>query len=84
MILLSVTDMEEMFPYVLAAIVSLIIFYLLIKSAVKNGILSAHKEISNDKSVSDSIPETTRQQKLKKQYELGKINFETFKEEWNK
>ena len=84
MILLSVTDMEEMFPYILAAIVSLIIFYLLIKSAVKNDILSAHKEISNDKYVSDSVPETTRQQKLKKQYELGKINFETFKEEWNK
>ena len=73
--------------YLVCCIISLVIFYHIIKAAVKNGIIEArsHKEVATYSN--DSKPErpaNTEQAKLQQRYDKGEITFEEYKAEWNK
>ena len=73
--------------YVVCSIISLVIFYHIIKAAVKNGIIEArgNKEVTTYSN--DSKPErpaNAEQTKLQQRYDKGEITFEEYKAEWNK
>lgn len=73
--------------YILASIIGLLIFYNIIKAAVKNGIIEARdfKEVPAKRSpTTPEKPENAEQEKLRKRYERGEIKFEEYKTEWNK
>ena len=74
--------------YVLCSIISLIIFYHIIKAAVKNGIIEARssEEVAgyNNKTSNPERPANTEQAKLQLRYDKGEITFEEYKAEWNK
>ena len=73
--------------YIIGGIVSWIIFYYVVKAAVKNGI----KESRNNNPVSTYIKESKpekianpEQAKLQQRYDKGEITFEVYQSEWNK
>jgi uncharacterized membrane protein len=73
--------------YLVCSIISLVIFYHIIKAAVKNGIIEAraHKEASTYGNHSKlERPANTEQEKLQQRYDKGEITFEEYKAEWNK
>jgi uncharacterized membrane protein len=73
--------------YVVCSIISLVIFYNIIKAAVKNGIIEArsHKETATNSSYSKpERPANSEQAKLQQRSDKGEITFEEYKEEWNK
>ncbi len=84
--ILEIEPIQLYFISVGAGLLSLVIFYYLIKNAVKNGIIDAQKEVGN-KSMLNSEPEktlNTKQVELQKKYDRGEIGFEEYKTEWNK
>lgn len=73
--------------YIVVATIGLLIFYFVVKAAVRNGI----KEARIDKEVKTSIgnsttdrPANAAQIKLQQQYDKGEIKFEEYKSQWNK
>ena len=73
--------------YVGCSIISLVIFYHIIKAAVKNGIIEARGNIEATTYSNDSKPErpaNAEQAKLQQRYDKGEITFEEYKAEWNK
>ena len=73
--------------YVVCSIISLVIFYQIIKAAVKNGIIEAraHKEaVTYSNHNKPERPANTEQEKLQRRYDKGEITFEEYKAEWNK
>ena len=75
--------------YVAATIIVFIIFYYIIKSAVKFGTIEAMQEINkvsspaNFQKVEDNLPNTA-QGLLQKKYDKGEISFDEYKTEWAK
>ncbi len=74
----------------LCFIVSLFIFYYVMKAAVKNGFIEANnslhfmKKSSESNSDSSNMTLTFEQRSLQQQYEKGEITFEEYKSKWNK
>ena len=71
--------------YLLVALISLVIFYFLIKAAVRNGMIEANAEIKNSSIAFKTKPEnkpTTEQEKLKERYDKGEITFEEYQKQW--
>ena len=75
------------FFYISCVIIAWIIFYYVVKAAVRNGI----KEAMVDKDVMPLIknqkidkPANAAQLKLQQRYNNGEITFETFQSEWDK
>ena len=73
--------------YIIGIIVSWIIFYFVVKAAVKNGI----REAGPDKmfptyfgSRKPEKPANSEQIKLQKRYDKGEITFDFYQSEWNK
>jgi len=73
--------------YIIGIIISWIIFYYVVKAAVRNGI----REASPDKILAtyfkDNKPEkpaNSEQIKLQQRYDKGEITFEDYQAEWNK
>lgn len=79
----KMTTEGYLFLAAISLIVTLVILYYIIKGAVKSGSLSAYHEVNNEKIVRESKPENEAQEKLKKQFLNGDINFHKFKYEWN-
>lgn len=74
--------------WAIVAIVSLIIFYFIVKAAVKNGTVEAHQEIKKL-----SIPPVERksnkapnaaQMELQSRYDKGGIPFDDYLKEWDR
>ena len=77
--------------YIIAAGISLVILYYIIKGAVKSAILEANGEIKRAdilkvgiKIIDDDNPSNPKRAELKKMYEEGKISLEVYQTEWNK
>ena len=73
--------------YIIGIIISWIIFYYVVKAAVKNGIREAiHDKIlpTYFRDNKTEKPANSEQIKLQQRYDKGEITFEFYKEEWNK
>lgn len=73
--------------YMLCCIIGLIIFYHLVKAAVKNAIIEsfAHEKMAkNSTNNKPELPANSDQMKLQQQYDKGEITFEEYKAGWNK
>lgn len=73
--------------YFVGVIVSWIIFYYVVKAAVKNGIKEARAENLNSSYNQYHRPEriaNPAQILLQQRYDKGEISFETYQSEWNK
>lgn len=75
------------FLYIIGALISWVIFYYVVKAAVRNGIREARSDKEVPTFTRNSTPEktaNTAQMKLQQQYDKGEITFEEFKSQWNK
>ena len=73
--------------YIIGIIISWIIFYYVVKAAVKNGIREASSDKIMPTDFRDSKPEkpaNSEQIKLQQRYDKGEITFEIYQSEWNK
>lgn len=73
--------------YFIAAIVSWVIFYYVVKAAVKNGIKEARNDNTTTTYIQERKPEkfaNPAQMKLQQRYDKGEITFEIYQSEWNK
>lgn len=73
--------------YIIGAIIGLMIFYYIIKTAVKDGIIEARIKNEYTSYVKDSKYEpamNSEQLKLQNQYNNGEITFEEYQAEWEK
>lgn len=72
--------------YIFGIIISWIIFYYVVKAAVKNGIKEAHpdKILPLSFKADPEKPANSEQIKLQQRYDKGEITFEIYQEEWNK
>lgn len=73
--------------YIIGAIVSWIIFYYVVKAAVKNGIKEARNDNAPPTYIQERKPErlaNPEQMKLQQRYDKGEITFEIYQSEWNK
>ena len=73
--------------YIIGAIISWIIFYYVIKAAVRNGIIEARSDKNIKNFTANTTPEkpvNTEQMRLQQRYDKGEIQFEEFKSQWNK
>ena len=78
---------ETLVLYIAAAIIGWVIFYYVVKAAVKNAIIEARSDMERPSLVKDSEPEkigTPEQMKLQERYAKGEISFEVYKTEWDK
>jgi len=74
--------------WILGFLVGLYVLYFIIKTAIVNGIrdsglLERNEYPSTEQNSAYSKPNTA-QNLLKSRYERGEINFEVYKEEWNR
>ncbi|MGN6438489.1 MAG: DUF6019 family protein [Agriterribacter sp.] len=77
-------ESSDLIFYLIGAIVAWIIFYHVVKAAVRNGIREARKDLEAPvKPVQEKAP-NARQLQLKEKYDKGEITFETYKAEWEK
>ena len=75
------------FLYIIGALISWVIFYYVVKAAVRNGIREARADKEARTFIGNSTPEkpaNAAQERLQKQYDKGEITFEEFKSRWNK
>jgi uncharacterized membrane protein len=73
--------------YIIAGIISWIVFYYVVKAAVRNGIKEAHSDKELPKDIAerkDGRFANSDQLKLQQRYEKGEITFEAYQTEWNK
>jgi hypothetical protein len=73
--------------YIICAIVVWIIFYYVVKAAVKHGIIEARAASDTNRPIENRKPEhptNQKQIKLQQQYDKGEITFEVYQSEWNK
>lgn len=73
--------------YIIGAIIGLMIFYYVVKTAVKDGIIEARIKNESISYVKDSKYEpsmNSEQLKLQNQYNNGEITFEEYQAEWKK
>ncbi len=71
------------FIYIVVPIVGLVIFYYLIKAAVKNGIIEAKESLNNLTVNSASHFPNTAQIELQKRFDDGEITLEEYQAKWN-
>jgi len=73
--------------YLIAVVIGWMIFYYIVKTAVKNGIKEAHSDKETSTFIRESKPEiqaNSEQRKLQQRYDKGEIPFEVYKSEWDK
>lgn len=73
--------------YIIGAIIGLVLFYYVVKTAVKDGIIEARIKNEYTSYVKDKKPELTmnsEQLKLQNQYKNGEITFEEYQAKWKK
>lgn len=74
--------------YLIGAIITWIIFYYVVKAAIRNGIKEAHADKETQALIENRMPErpangTQQMRRLQEQYDKGEITFEKFKSQWN-
>jgi len=75
------------FLYLLGALISWVIFYYVVKAAVKNGIREARSDKEVPTFIRNNTPErpaNAAQMRLQQQYDKGEITFDEFNSQWNK
>ena len=73
--------------YLIAVIIGWVVFYYVVKAAVKNGIKEARADKEISAYIRDSKPEiqaNPEQKKLQQRYDKGEIPFEVYQSDWNK
>jgi hypothetical protein len=73
--------------YIIGSIIGLMIFYYVVKTAVKDGIIEArikNEYISYVKDRKPELPMNSKQLNLQNQYDNGEITFEEYQTEWKK
>lgn len=73
--------------YIIGTILAWLLFYYVVKSAVKNGIIEARNKNEHKTYLSESkaeLPINSEQIRLQKQYDNGEITFEIYQAEWKK
>lgn len=73
--------------YFIAVAIGWVIFYYVVKAAVKNGIKEARADKEASTYIRDTKPEiqaNPEQRKLQQRYDKGEIPFEVYQSEWNK
>lgn len=73
--------------YFIGVVIGWVIFYYVVKAAVKNGIKEARGDKEIPTYIRDSkpeIPANSEQRKLQQRYDNGEIPFEVYQSEWNK
>jgi hypothetical protein len=73
--------------YIIGGIIGLMIFYYVVKTAVKHGIIEArinNEYISYVKDSKPELPMNSKQLNLQNQYNNGEITFEEYQTEWKK
>ena len=73
--------------YIIGAIIGLMLFYYVVKTAVKDGIIEARIKNEYTSYIKDSKyepPMNSEQLKLQNQYNNGEITFEIYQAEWKK
>jgi hypothetical protein len=73
--------------YIIGSIIGLMIFFYVVKTAVKHGIIEArinNEYISYVKERKPELPMNSEQLKLQNQYNNGEITFEEYQAEWKK
>lgn len=79
-------EFGDILPYILGIILALIIYYNVLKSAIRGGIRDALKDL-DVKPKSKSLPEnppTDEQIQLQQRYNNGEMTFAEYKAEWDK
>ena len=69
--------------YIIGSIIGLMIFYYVVKTAVKHGIIEARIKNENTTYVNPN-PMNSELLKLQNQYNNGEITFEEYQAEWEK
>jgi len=78
--------------YILGAILGWILFYYIVKAAVREGVIAAFAAIDKQtgrvnlavrQGNPDKLP-STAQARLQERYDKGEITFEVFRSEWDK
>jgi len=88
-ILLEIEPMTLLAFYAVGALVTLGIFYFIIKEAVKNGVIEAHTKMNISAISTSPIKDVEasemnkKQLDLTKRYEKGEITLEDFKDKFN-
>lgn len=79
-------EISTIILYLVIAAVSLVVFYNIVKAAVRNGIREARKDLGSPKPVTrvEEKPLTEKQKDLQQKYNRGEITFEEYKVEWNR
>ena len=73
--------------YIIGSIIGLMIFFYVVKTAVKHGIIEArinNEYISYVKERKPELPMNSKQLNLQNQYNNGEITFEEYQAEWKK
>jgi hypothetical protein len=73
--------------YIIGSIIGLMIFFYVVKTAVKHGIIEArinNEYISYVKERKPELPMNSEQLKLQNQYNNGEMTFEEYQAEWKK
>lgn len=79
--------LEGYFIYVLSVVLSFVIFYYLVKAAVRNGIREAREDNKGELTSRESykeMPANPQQQELQSRYDNGEISFEEYQSEWQR
>lgn len=71
--------------YIAGILLGLIVFYYMIKAAVKNGIIEAKSEMQSPQVISklEKVP-NSKQTELQNKYDKGEISFAEYKIQWDK
>ncbi|MBD0350429.1 MAG: hypothetical protein ICV65_04650 [Flavisolibacter sp.] len=75
------------FLYIVGVVISWIIFYYVVKAAVRNGIREARANKEVRTFIGNSTPErpaNPAQARLQQQYDKGEITFKEYQSQWNK
>lgn len=81
--------MTLLMAYAIGVLIGFYIFYLIIKWAVKDGMIEASRQIELSKNQTGTVrtiekPANTEQEKLQRRYDKGEITFDEYQKEWAK
>lgn len=80
-------EVSTLIFYIIGSLIGLLIFYNIVKAAVRNGIREARKDMKVPAVAKSGTPEVEpneNQLELQERYNRGEITFEAYKAEWEK
>ncbi|HRO48077.1 hypothetical protein [Agriterribacter sp.] len=79
-------ELSTIIYYLIGLLIGLLIFYNIVKAAVRNGIREARKDVESPIIPKGSIPDTKpneRQLELQERYNRGEITFDEYRAGWD-